>query len=143
MPSRITTFSQFEAAQAQLERALALYLDEHDYLSAITLAGAADEVLGRMLEARGGVHQLHQEASALDKIGRKLVGMGVSRREAIADLNEVRDWLKHFKRDADLSFDPQETAHDMLSRAVGNMIALTNNASPRMQRFYEQRGSDV
>jgi hypothetical protein len=143
MSSRTETFSQLQAAQAQLERALALYLDEHDYLCAITLAGAADEVLGKMVESRGGMHQLHQEASALDKIGRKFVGKEVSRKDAIANLNEVRDWLKHFKEDARLSFDPRDAAHDMLNRAVGNMIALTNNASPLMQRFYEKRGSDV
>jgi len=139
MSSSAESFTQLQAAQAQLERALALYLDERDYLSAITLAGAADEVLGKMLEAAGGKHRLHQEASAMHVVSLSLGGDVVSKKEAIEALNQVRDWLKHYKDGAILSFDARLAAREMLERAVANLIALTNNASPLVRRFDEQR----
>jgi hypothetical protein len=43
-----------DAALAQLEVALRLYFggEEKDYLSVITLAGAAEEIFGKLLTAR-------------------------------------------------------------------------------------------
>ena len=37
-----------DIATCQVERAVTLYLDSADYISAITLAGAAEEILGKM-----------------------------------------------------------------------------------------------
>ncbi len=34
----------------QLNRAIELFLDEKDYICSITLSGAAEEILGRMVE---------------------------------------------------------------------------------------------
>ena len=43
------TLSNLDVAERQLERAIALFLDEEDYVSALTLAGAAEEILGKLL----------------------------------------------------------------------------------------------
>ncbi|MEJ8850468.1 hypothetical protein [Variovorax rhizosphaerae] len=43
-------FTKAQAARWQLDRAIALYLDEGDYVCAISLAGAADEILGKLLK---------------------------------------------------------------------------------------------
>ena len=49
----LPTYTKTEVAAHQLERALHLFLDENDYVCAITLAGACEEILGKLL---GSVH---------------------------------------------------------------------------------------
>ena len=41
--------SKLDIALAQVERAIFLALDESDFISAVTLAGAAEEILGSLL----------------------------------------------------------------------------------------------
>ena len=45
-------------ALRQLETALRLYFEQEDYYSVITLAGAAEEILGNLLKENGSEHEL-------------------------------------------------------------------------------------
>jgi hypothetical protein len=137
------TISQFDAAQVQLERALTLYLESSDYLSCITLAGAAEEVLGHMVEATGKKHSLSGNAKVYAWLNSKLGGSHLTDREAVTALNEVRDWLKHYKNGAALSLDPKESAQEMLERAVYDMLVLTNSETDLMRRFHRDVVGDV
>ncbi|HEY6528588.1 MAG TPA: hypothetical protein VIZ65_07825 [Cellvibrionaceae bacterium] len=40
---------KIDAALVQLDCAIRLFLDEEDYISAITLSGAAEEIIGEVL----------------------------------------------------------------------------------------------
>ena len=55
---KMLTLTKQQVAEHQLERALRLFLDERDYVSAITLAGASEEILGRLLAKEGKEHAL-------------------------------------------------------------------------------------
>ena len=45
--------SNLEVAHRQLERAISLYMHEQDCVSALTLAGVAEKILGKLLAERG------------------------------------------------------------------------------------------
>ena len=48
------TYERLFLAKGQLDTALELFLDQRNYSSAITLAGAAEEIFGRALTLRDG-----------------------------------------------------------------------------------------
>ncbi len=45
--------SKLDIATRQLKRALEFFLDDNDLICSITLAGAAEEILGKLLEKQG------------------------------------------------------------------------------------------
>ena len=134
----VAGFNQLQAAQAQLETALALYLDDNDYLSAITLAGAADNLTGQILAEKGGAHSLSGNAKVFAWLVGKLGGVAPNEKAAITELNDARDWLKHYKPGSVMEFDPKARAQEMLERAVYNVLVLTGNETELMRRFHKE-----
>jgi len=112
-----------------------LFLDERDFLSALTLAGAAEALIGDMLKDQGKENSLESNAAAMIGLVSVTDGASLSRKDAIATLNEVRDWLKHYKRGVTLTIDAEEAASELLDRAVVNWITLTNRPLALMDRF--------
>lgn len=48
-------YSKIEIALYQLEKAIELYIEGNDYISCITLAGASEEITGRMVQGSGNL----------------------------------------------------------------------------------------
>ena len=46
-------YSQLDIAITQLNAAIRLFLDDKDYISSATLAGASEEIVGAMLRRNG------------------------------------------------------------------------------------------
>jgi hypothetical protein len=132
-----TQLSKLAAAEAQLERALDLYLSGNDYLAAITLAGAAEEPLGKMVEVQGGKHALQSDASAMGMVHVHLYSEVLPKKRAVAHINRVRDWLKHYGDGSNIEIDPRVEAYDIIDRAVSNYWQLTSRETERMRRFRE------
>lgn len=65
-----TAISKHEIAVVQLEEAIALLIGEK-FLCALTLAGAAEEILSRLLNASGQPSAVEQSAEAVQNIKRK------------------------------------------------------------------------
>jgi hypothetical protein len=63
-----------DLALDQLESALRLYFEGKDFASVITLAGAADEIFGKLLSASGKEHSLESLTKAVTAIHEKLFG---------------------------------------------------------------------
>ena len=128
------------AALQQLHRAIDLFLDERDYLSALTLAGAADGVFGEWLEEERGLQAaVNHMAEIVALMQRKLSGEPFTAEDARTDLNWVRNWLKHYWPASDpSSFDARSWAHDMIERAIDNYLDLTKRGeTDQMIRFRE------
>lgn len=53
-------YSKTEIALYQLEKAIELYIEGTDFISCITLAGASEEITGKMVERNGGKHFLER-----------------------------------------------------------------------------------
>jgi hypothetical protein len=127
-----------EAAYHQLKRSFVLFSRERDYLSALTLAGAADEILGKLVAAAGG------QKKAIDAEVVFITYIMSIHRENSSE-KEIRDFLlyprnalKHLAigNREDLNFNFVDAAETMIDRAVSNYLALTKYW-PEDQSYYE------
>src|SRR5579859_5424988 len=82
-------------AEHQLDRALRLFLDDRDYVSAITLAGASEEILGKLLEKGGRKHSLQEFVEHCVTIGHKVFGERWEEKHFRDIANHFRNGLKH------------------------------------------------
>lgn len=131
--------SKLVIAQRQLEVAARLYVESADHLAVLTLAGAAEEILGNLLRRAG------QEAM-IDRIvemDRELTG-GRDFSVVNAEVNGARNALKH-ARDPDedsVTVEPGE-ATAMLARALVNYNRLAGQLSPTMLLAYQKLAAEV
>lgn len=63
-----------DLALQQLETALRLYAEENNFASAIALAGAVDEIFGKLLQARGRTTSLAEMTKAFVAIQERVLG---------------------------------------------------------------------
>jgi hypothetical protein len=126
-------------ALAQLETALRLYF-EHDYYSAITLSGAADEVFGQLLKIQGKEPSIESIKRSVAAIYERLRGRPLDPARVAERANHARNALKHWSEPQPLvvEFDALEEARDMLDRAISNYWALESKLSPAMERFQSE-----
>jgi hypothetical protein len=125
--------SKLDIAQRQLEVASQLYVESADYLAVVTLAGAAEEILGNLLRRAG------QEAmiDRIVEIDRKLTGGRVFS-VVSAEVNGARNALKHARdpNEDTVALEPVE-ANAMLARALVNYNRLAGQLSPTMLLAYK------
>ena len=65
----VVWYSKFELAEIQLERAISLFINEKDYVSAIALAGAAEEIFGNLLKKMSQQRILNGQSAVLTSLG--------------------------------------------------------------------------
>jgi hypothetical protein len=110
-------YSKSELARIQLERAIELFLDEKDYISVITLAGASEEITRNILEREG-------KTPSVDKLKEWAEENHPS--SEVHDrfynhANRTRNNLKHFTNHEEVDVEVNETeAIFWLCRAVLN-----------------------
>ncbi len=129
--------TKLEIAETQLNRAIKLFLSGEDYISAITLAGASEEIIGKLLNQRGHTNALEELVDISQKIEKKLYGDNVSRKDYISLANYYRDRLKHINDGADLFFSVDYEAAGLIDRAISNYFKLTGNQTKDMVEFSE------
>lgn len=130
------TFSYLELAKHQMERALRLFLDEGDYVCAITLAGAGEEILGRLLEESGRQHALGSWADYCVQIGRDVHREDWKPQDFKSMANAFRNCLKHHdKSDGEDIAVPRAAAMEILDRGIENYRRLTSDLTPLMLRY--------
>ena len=122
-------------AVRQLETALRLYFEQEDYYSVITLAGASEEMLGKLLKENGIENSLDSLKKASLAITKQLFGEAPTEKEVVARANDARNRLKHGSPGKPIEFDAKEEAKDMLDRAIDNYYELTSELTDTMQRF--------
>lgn len=114
-----------DIAVVQLTDAITLFTKEH-FISALTLAGAADGVLSGLLRARG--EKCAAETSVdLYKMFRERLGLDVAidkkpKREFFNEWNRDRNRVKHHDKEEDerVEINPCDAAYWMLRRAFWN-----------------------
>jgi len=127
-------------ALTQLETALRLYFERQDYYSVVTLAGAADEIFGKLLTAKGLDCSIETIKKSVAAIHTHLTGSVLGSSEIVERANHARNALKHWSPGDPLivTFDSLEEAKDMLNRAIDNYWALEKQLSPAMARFQRE-----
>ena len=137
MGAESITLTKLEIAEHQLERALQLYLEESDYISAITLAGASEEILGKILEKSGESHSLNEFVRACVGTG-KIIFSEDWPPKLFADMaNTFRNDLKHYKDGESLTI-PREAATEILDRAIENHWKITGSETHYIRQFMEE-----
>lgn len=117
-----------EAAVEQLDWTIRLFLDFKAAVPAITLAGAAEEILGKLnVECKAG-------ASAYESVGAALSAKGYQ--DPQGRMNVVRNFLKHLTHPT-LEVDLESEALQMLLRAIINLFRLDGSLSSESPRLLE------
>ena len=121
-----------EAASHQLDWAIRLFLDHDAPLPAITLAGAAEEMLGKPLADQSAFQDLIRTFSASHGIDPKILSQ--------QHLNKARNWLKHWSSDTDAEyedFELEQEAIQYIARGLSNMAVLYQSLPHEGPRFLE------
>jgi hypothetical protein len=122
--------SKIEAAIDQLDWSIRLFLDYQAYIPAITLAGAAEEVIGGALSETSALTVLKRELSAEHGLSGKVVSQ--------LHLNKTKNWLKHWDglRDNETVWIELETeAVQYIVRALANLVQHDRSLPSEGPRF--------
>lgn len=76
-------------------RAAAKHYNARDYICSITLAGAAEEILGQLAKKRRKTNQLIQEIEYLKGVYNYFTGKKPTNQELIKKINKIKNELKH------------------------------------------------
>ena len=121
---------KIEIAQRQIDTAIDLFLDDKDFVSALTLAGAGEEITGKLLDRKGWknmlqkLHAWYQEAT-----GEKMEFTEFSRKTNLA-----RNALKHANSPEEDEVEIQRwEAVQMIMRAMTNYKELVGSPSDKMK----------
>lgn len=120
----IQKFNKQEIALRQIETALGLFLAQGDLFSVITLAGAAEEILGQLLLLRKGGEGLAGKLTSIFQILRP------GSRKAAEQEASVRHESEVF-----IHMDARHEAVFLLTRAIEDYVELTGKPTPRMLKF--------
>jgi hypothetical protein len=140
---RAKAHRKLSVATQQLDTALRLYFGRRDYFSAITLAGAAEEILGVYLKRHRQPNAFDEDLEASLRVYRWLHNQDTSPEKMHKTINRVKNAAKHMQgfADVELFCDPREEARTILDRAVSNYYHLMSfedlRETPRIRRFNE------
>ncbi|MGC8101887.1 hypothetical protein [Metapseudomonas otitidis] len=127
--------NKMEIAHQQLELALELFMSKTNYICAITLAGAAEEIFADLVKHRGGENHLYTQKRLIERIEKKSISI-----KQLADIRHLyRNALKHADRDPDaiLEFDEVLEAKAFLCGALTNYFKLDiEKAFPMMEKLW-------
>lgn len=127
---------KIEIARRQIEVATELFFEGGDFLAVITLAGAAEKILGSIIRRNKKQKAMFDILVEVDK---KEFG-GRSHLIVNNELNGTRNALKHANHESEDEIEIEEgEAIAMLSRAVANYATLNGGeaATSPMIRLYE------
>ncbi len=122
---------KIEAVVDQLDWAIKLFLDHKAYIPAITLAGAAEEIIGQAVSSESAFRKLTASLSAQYGIADSVL--------AKEYLNKARNWLKHWKNKKDeeyIEIELETEAIQYIVRAITNLATHDNTATSETPRFF-------
>jgi len=130
------TYNRVDLAIEQLEVALDLFLRKHSYVAALTLAGAAEEILGKALSLQGKrtiLYQWHINNAFIDDVRNEQMSLSTY----ASQINNGRNSVKHMRSldDATITLDLLEAAMWMIYRACANFERLGFPPTKRIRSF--------
>lgn len=136
----LPSYTKLELAQHQLNKAIELILDENDCISAITLAGAAEEILGDILRHQGET-SAHQEIINECMILSKRISTETIKASEFSEIfTHLRNELKHYRQGSDITI-TAECANPTIDHAIENLRRLNVPESKAVQRYLNKRWS--
>lgn len=121
---------KIEIAQRQIDTAIDLFLDDKDFVSALTLAGAGEEITGKLLDRKGEKNMLQK----LHTWYQETTGVQMEYGEFAKNTNLARNTLKHANSPEEDEVEIQRwEAVQMIMRAMTNYKELVGNPSDKMK----------
>lgn len=143
-----------ELALSQLNVALKLYFNEEEYPSVITLAGASEEIFGRLAEAKDQTSSLERKVTESVNIHKEITEkvLEISSSDTEKKLrtqfvnleNKIKNSLKHHNKETDqpeLTLAYEREAAKLTTRALENYYLYYNAAHPKAKAFEKKKNS--
>ncbi len=124
--------SKIDAAADQLDWSIRLFLDHQAYVPAITLAGAAEEIIGETLSDQSAFSLLKAKLSDQYNLSEEIVSQ--------SHLNKAKNWLKHWQGlqdDETVSLELETEAIQYIVRGMANLVAHDHSLPSEALRFFE------
>jgi hypothetical protein len=124
--------SKIDAAVEHLDWAIRLFLDHHAYAPAITLAGAAEEVIGQVIGNRNIFQHLKEKLAIDFSLSEKAVSQ--------EHLNRAKNCLKHWDGCTDstkIRLELDEEAIQYIVRALTNLATHDGSWPSEGPRFFD------
>ena len=122
------TTKKLTIAAELLDRALGLYYEGNSNFAALHLAGGADELLGKHLNASGRESSFESLRNAAVRFSKYVSEdrTDSAPKAMAAVMNHAKNATKHMdgQSDGEVHFDARSEAHDLLDRAVTNYYEL-------------------
>lgn len=123
-----SSLAKHDVALIQLNDAIALFTRER-FLAALTLAGAAEEILGKLLVRKGELPAVKESTAAIERLRAETglsLGGDASERDLIDGWNQARNAAKHLvgAEDQPLTLNLCDEAYWMVRRAIANAQKL-------------------
>jgi len=133
-------YSKHDIALHFLEKSLTLFLEDKDYLSTLVIAGVAEELLGKVLDANNAKNSLRRRIEGTRPFYRYLYGEDPKDRAISNTANYAKNLVKHLNgpSDAIIRMDFAEEAFEMLERATDNYFLLNQVYTPNMEKFRKE-----
>ena len=127
------TYDKIDLATKQLDDAISLFLKRH-FVSALTLAGAAEDILASALSHRGQQNSLDSKYEVLEPI---LTMQHQTKEDFIRDENRALIAVTHMESASDTSvtLDLEEAAYSTIVRACHNYDLLDLPPTAKIRRF--------
>jgi len=115
------SLSKIQIATIQLRTAVQLY-NKQNYISAVTLAGAAEEILGQVAKTKSGTNALLADKVWIDQLADYLNKPRPTFGKVASTRNKIKNELKHNDsgQDAELDHDFQLEAETFILGAIRN-----------------------
>lgn len=130
------TYNRVDLARELLEVALSLFLKRKSFVSALTLAGAAEEIFGKALSSSGKQNSLDWKYEILEPV-LTLLRTPPSKKHFIEDENLALNAVTHmeFAGGPSVTLDLEDAAHSMIVRACHNYDLLGLSRTAKMHKF--------
>lgn len=133
----VKAYTRLELAANQLRAAIGLFVSGGDRFSVITLAGAADVILARLVTNSG---QTNFTEHMLEKQTERDGSKAGNKEELGRDVNNLLfiNQLKHLDDGGDehIDLDPEECALAAILKALANYVALAGKGDDFVQAFF-------
>jgi hypothetical protein len=129
--------TKIDVAVDQLDWAIRLFLDHRAYVPAITLAGAAEEILGKPLAERAAANMLKKKFASEYSLSEKVITK--------SHLNEAKNLLKHWNDLVDeekITLEADTEAIKYILRALANLASHDGYWLSEGPRFKEWLGKN-
>jgi len=133
--TNIREISKVDIASAQLDTAIQFYLDKSDLVSAVTLAGAAEEILGKLVSQKGKINAFEEVLNNLCEMHEAAFNEEPNRKKYAKLQNGVRNEFKHICSGEALEVNLDNETSEMIERAIINYRKLFPGFYPRFKEF--------